>query len=236
MADTSRTNPWFGISMALIGVMVGYGVALGTSGGRALPANIAAPAAVAPTPSAPAAPATADNVRKVDATDHVRGKADATISIISYEDFQCPFCQRVHGTLMQALEKNKDDVNIVFRHFPLSFHESAQPTAEASECVAELGGNDAFWKFVDVVFEKGADKTKLSGYATEAGVDAKKFDECMTSGKYTAQVNAQMTEGTNAGVSGTPGNIVINNKTGKTQVVSGAQPIESFQSAIDALK
>lgn len=241
MADSPRSNPWFGISMSLIGVIVGYGIALGTNagfGGRAgLPANVAnPPAAAAPTPSAPAEPTTADNVKKVDAaTDHIKGNADATISVISYEDFQCPFCQRVHGTLMQVLEKNKD-VNLVFRHFPLSFHENAKPTAEASECVAELGGNTAFWKFVDVVFEKGADKAKLADYAKESGVDAKKFQDCFSSGKYTAAIDAQETEGTSAGVSGTPGNIVINNKTGKTRVVSGAQPLESFQAAIDALK
>lgn len=224
--------------MALIGVIVGYGVALGTNGnfGAApVPAQIAA----APTPAAPSAPAeptTADNVKAVDAgRDHIRGDKDATISVIEYSDFECPFCARHHPTLVQLIEEN-DDVNWVYRHFPLSFHANAQPAAEASECAADLGGNDAFWKFTDLVYEQGADKTKFSEYAGTAGLNVAAFDACLSSGKFTQYVNDQMAEGSAAGVNGTPGNIIINNKTGKTRIVSGAQPLSALQAAIDALK
>jgi len=224
--------------MALIGVIVGYGVAMGTNGsfgGAAAPAQVADVAApTAPTP--PAEPTTADNVKPVDKkTDHILGDPNSTISIIEYSDYECPFCARNHPTVKQLVTDN-DDVNLVYRHYPLSFHANAQATAEGSECVASLGGNDAFWKFTEAVFDQGADKAKLRGYAESAGVSGTKFDDCMNSGKFTQAVNDHFAEGSAAGVNGTPGNIIINNKTGKTRMVSGAQPAANFQAAIDALR
>lgn len=87
-------------------------------------------------------------------TDHVRGDETADIAIIEYSDFQCPFCQRVHSILRQVLEKNDGKIMWIYRHFPLSqIHPNARKLAEGSECVAELGGDDAFWKYTDKVFE-----------------------------------------------------------------------------------
>ncbi len=237
MSD-SHTNPWFGISMALIGVIAGYGIALssgsvGSPSPTAQVANAPSPAA-APTPTPE--PQTADNVKPVDTErDHIRGNRNAKIAVIEYADYECPFCARNHPT-MEQLVTNNDDVMWIYRHFPLAFHPSATPTAEASECVWEQGGDDAFWKFNDTVFTSGANVAKNEEYATQSGVDAAKFTECMSSGKYTQYVQDEMAAGSAAGISGTPGVIVLNIKTGKTQIVSGAQPIASFQAAIDALK
>ena len=237
MSESSSTN-WFGISMVLIGVIVGYGVAM--SGGSGAPTAKAPTAAVAPTPTPtpsapPAAPEAKDVVPVDPKEDYIRGNPKALISIIEYSDFECPFCARHHPT-MQAMVDNNDDVNWVYRHFPLSFHPNAAITSEGSECAGELGGNDAFWKFTDLVFEKGAKKENLVGYAEEAGLDAGKFQDCLDSGKYTQKVKDQMAGGSAGGVTGTPGNIVINNKTGETRLVSGAQPESAFQAAVDALR
>jgi protein-disulfide isomerase len=85
--------------------------------------------------------------------DHVRGDRDAQIVLIEYSDFQCPFCSRFHPTAQQVVEEFNGQVMWVYRHFPLdSIHPVARKAAEASECVAELGGNDAFWNFVDTIF------------------------------------------------------------------------------------
>jgi protein-disulfide isomerase len=85
--------------------------------------------------------------------DHVRGNKDAQVLLIEYSDFQCPYCQRFHPTTLQVLEEYKDQVGFVYRHFPLDqLHPYARPAAEASECIKELGGEDAFWKFADKAF------------------------------------------------------------------------------------
>lgn len=233
MSNTS--TPWFGISMALVGIIFGYGIATGTS--SSVPA--AAPSAPAAAPSAPSAPApapTAKDVVPVDTDrDHIFGDVNAAITVIEYSDYECPFCSRHHPTLKQVVEDN-DDVNWVYRHFPLGFHPNATPLAEASECVASLGDSDAFWTFTDEIFSKGADAANIEQYAEAAGVDGAAVRKCVDDGTFAQYVQDQMAGGSAGGVSGTPGNIVINNKTGDTRLVSGAQPVSAFQAAVDALR
>lgn len=237
MANES-SNPWFGISMALIGVIAGYGIALGTNvvpssnGGAPAIVDAGAPAA----PSAPAPTAEAKDVPPVDSRDYVRGDRNAPISVIEYSDFECPFCARHHPTMKALMEQYGSDINWVYRHFPLSFHPNAQKAAEASECVGELGGNDKFWEFTDIIFEEGSDNALLADKAERIGIDRAAFESCLNSGKYAQYVADMESAGAASGVTGTPGNIVINNKTGETRIVSGAQPAASFQAAIDALK
>ena len=240
MSETSTNNPWFGVSMALVGVIVGYGVAM-SNGMISAPAPAAAPAA-APTPTAAAQPTpqaaptpSVDNVPEITDADHIRGNPNAAITIIEYSDFECPFCTRHHPTMAQVIEEYPDDVNWVYRHYPLGFHPNAKPSAEAAECAGELGGNDQFWAFSDLIFESGADATKLEGYAAQLGLDATKFKECMDSGRYGQLVDDQLAQGTAAGVRGTPGTFVYDNKTKKAQYVSGAQPFSAFKTIIDAM-
>ncbi|MDA0376097.1 MAG: thioredoxin domain-containing protein [bacterium] len=235
MADSSN-NQWFGISMVLVGVIVGYGVAT-SSGGAPIPAN-APTAAVAPSaaPSAPAPAPTADDVKPVDLKrDHIRGNRKANIALIEYSDAECPFCGRHHPTAQALIDAN-DDVMWVYRHFPLGFHQNATPLAEASECAWEQGGDDAFWAFTDMIFEKGADASRIAEYGDASGVDGQKVQDCVDAGTYAQYVQDDMAGGSAGGVSGTPGNIVLNIKTGETRLVSGAQPLASFQAAVDAIK
>lgn len=89
--------------------------------------------------------------------DHYRGTENPYITIIEYSDFECPFCSRVHGTLKQITE-TYNNVTWVYRHLPLSFHAQAMPSALVSECIASELGNDAFWKFADIIF---GDQKKL---------------------------------------------------------------------------
>lgn len=236
MAD-SNTNPWFGVSMALIGVIVGYGIALsGGAAPAAAPARVADAAPTAAAPTAPAPAPTADDVVPVDLErDHIRGNPDADIAVIEYSDYECPFCSRHHPT-MQSIIDNNDDVMWVYRHFPLSFHPNATPLAEASECVWEQGGNDAFWIFTDLIFEEGADTSKVEDYASRSGVDGTAVKACLDSGKYAQYVKDDMAGGSAGGVTGTPGNIVLHLDSGDTRLVSGAQPEANIQAAIDALR
>ncbi len=92
--------------------------------------------------------------KPVDKDDHIRGSVDAKVKFIEYSDFECPFCKRHHPVMQKIVSAySGNDVAWVYRHLPLvSIHPKAQPLAEASECAAELGGNDGFWAFADAVF------------------------------------------------------------------------------------
>lgn len=241
MTSSQTASPWFAVSMGLLGIIVGYTVAsAGAPLGLPSIATPPPPPAVAPTPPPPAAaPAptpTAPTAQPaaVDAkVDHIRGKADARITLIEYSDFECPFCQRHHPTMRQVLDTYKNDVNWVYRHYPLSFHSKAMPAAKASECVAEVGGNDAFWKFMDVVMEKK--NFDFVAVAKEIGVDEAKYNACIQADTYTTKINAQQQDGANAGVRGTPGTIVIDNKTKQSVFISGAVAFDRFKTTIDGM-
>jgi len=190
-----------------------------------------APVAQQPTePSAPSQP-----VKPVDEkTDHIIGAKNAKVTLIEYSDFECPFCKRHYTTLEDVLKAYPNDVRLVYRHYPLSFHENAMKEAEATECAAELGGNDAFWKYYHKIFTlspgggTGFALDRLVPTAKEIGLDEKKFKECLDSGKYVAKVNQEMAEGAASGVQGTPGTFV------NGQLVEGAQPLATFKAMIDA--
>ena len=183
----------------------------------------------------------AKNVKAVSKTeDHIRGNLDAKISLIEYSDFECPFCKRFHPTPQQVIDDYDGNVNWVYRHFPLGFHDPlATKQAEATECVNELGGNDKFWEYTDLIYTttvsggKGMEIEQLTTLAGQIGIDENKFQECLDSEKYLAHVKQDIKEGSAAGVTGTPGSIVLNNETGDAVAVSGAQPVANFKSIID---
>ena len=185
----------------------------------------------------------ARNVRRPDANrDHIYGNVDAPITLIEYSDFECPFCKRFHPTAKKIVESYNGEVNWVYRHFPLGFHNPlAQLEAEASECAAALGGNKAFWRYADLVYErtnsngKGLDPDMLTPFAGEIGLDEADFRECLESGRMTARVQEDFEEGTRIGITGTPGNIILDNAKGDVAVAAGALPFEELRKMIDRM-
>src|SRR4030042_5019593 len=107
-------------------------------------------------PSAPAAAIeqNLDAMPKLTDKDHIRGSLQADIVLVEYSDLECPFCKTFHPSMLQIQKDYGDKVAWVYRHYPLSFHQNAQKESEASECVAELGGNEAFWKYIDAIYER----------------------------------------------------------------------------------
>jgi protein-disulfide isomerase len=185
----------------------------------------------------------AKNVRKVSKTrDHIFGNPDAEITLIEYSDFECPFCKRFHSTAKQIVEAYEGKVNWVYRHFPLGFHNPlAQKEAEATECANELGGNDIFWKYADLIYERtksngnGLPVTSLVPLAEELGLDAEKFSACLESGRHAERVQDDSREGSEIGITGTPGNVFLHNKTGETVLKSGAYPFDALKIVIDKM-
>lgn len=196
---------------------------------------------VQPTPSPSNPPSGSGDVKIAAVTDqdHIRGNKNAPISIIEFSDLECPFCKRFHPTMQQIIDEYDGQVNWVYRHFPLvSLHSKAPKEAEATECAAELGGNDGFWKYIDRLFEitpanNGLDLDELPKIAVSVGLNQKKFEECLDSGKYTTKVANDLSQAQAAGGRGTPYSVII---AGDQKIpVSGALPFSQLKSMIDPL-
>lgn len=188
---------------------------------------------------------TTEKVRAVSADDHIKGNPDAPIKIVTYSDFECPFCQRFHNTMTEMMKKyvENGEVAWVFRQFPLeSLHPvKAKAVAVASECASELGGKDAFWKFSDRYFELTQTNNRtdiekvIPQIAKEIGLDTAKFAECAKSDKYDAKIQADIENAIATGGNGTPWSILIG-PDGKTYPINGAQPVTSIEQLITIAK
>lgn len=172
--------------------------------------------------------------------DHIRGNPGAPVALIEYSDFECPFCKRFHETMKKLVAESKDQVKWVYRHFPLEeLHPvKARKEAVASECAAELGGNDAFWKFADRFFELTPSNnrtdvdTVLPQIAREIGLDAARFASCLASSRHDRRIAEDYQEAVASGGRGTPWSIIVS-KSGRTYPLSGAQPYAAVKQLVD---
>ena len=177
----------------------------------------------------------AQNVASVNGNDHIRGNSKAPVKIIEFSDIECPFCKRFHPTVKQIVDEYKGQVAWVYRHFPLeSIHSRARRAAEASECANRQG---KFWEYHDKLFEnqQSLDINSLKNYASQIGLDNSKFNTCLDRNEAASKVASDLQQATDAQGRGTPYFVLIN-KDGETIVVSGAQPWQSFTSAIQSLQ
>ncbi len=239
----SRTSFVFGLvsGVALISLMTSAGL-LGSSAFAKSTGTSGTVAVADAQPTAAAAAKTktpTGKVPEVTNADHIRGNKDAKVTFIEYSDFECPFCKRFEPTMQQMEKEYGDKVRIVYRHYPLSFHANAQKEAEATECANDLGGNDAFWKYHDAILERttsngtGFALDALVPLAKELGLDETKFKDCLDTGKFAKHVQEDESGGAAAGITGTPGSILID-ASGSSQLLSGAVPYATIKSALDA--
>lgn len=161
--------------------------------------------------------------------DTVKGDKNASVTIIEFSDFECPFCVKFYSQTLPQIEEEyikTGKVKFVYRDFPLSSHANAQKAAEAAECADEQG---KFWEMHDLLFEKGVSSgaSSFKEYAEELGLNTKKFSDCLDSGKYEEEVQKDFADGQSYGVSGTPA-FFING----IELV-GAQPFSAFQQIIE---
>ena len=189
----------------------------------------------------------AKKARAVDPkTDIIFGKADAVVSVIEYSDFECPYCKQFADVPFQVIKDLPDQVNLVWRNFPLPFHDPmATKEAIGAICAAQQGGNDAFWKFSDAIFKgtrsngqgmpASGDDDAVVALARAQALDLDRFKACLASENSRKLVAADLQDGVGAGINGTPGVIVINHKTSKIEVMPGAVPAEVLRSAVDGL-
>jgi protein-disulfide isomerase len=212
---------------------------LKNSGTNSASANVAGNQPTQPSGAPP--PEQAGDVTPVTAEDWVKGDRNARIALIEYSDLECPFCKRFHPTAQQILDEYGGQVMWVYRHFPLAqLHSKAPKEAEAVECAGELAGNEGFWALTDKIFEttpanNGLDLDTLPDLAAEVGLSRAAFTECLDSGRTAERVEADQQSGIEAGITGTPGNILLDTETGETQLIPGALPYAQMSQAIDSM-
>jgi protein-disulfide isomerase len=156
-----------------------------------------------------------------------RGEEKAPVTIVKFEDFQCPFCKQAQATFAEIEARYHDKVKVVHRDFPLDkIHPLARRAAEAARCANEQG---KFWNYHDKLYaiDLSPDPNQLSTLAKEIGLDVTAFDRCLSSGQFKAAVQQDLEQGSQLGVTATPA-FFINGR-----IIVGAQPIEEFSRIID---
>jgi protein-disulfide isomerase len=156
----------------------------------------------------------------------VKGPQNASVTIVEFSDFQCPFCNRVNPTLKKIQSDYGDKVKVAFKHLPLAFHAKA-PAAHKAAVAADQQGK--FWEMHDKIFANQAEMSpaKYVEWAGELGLDVEKFKKDLASDEIAKQVDADKLEAAKLGVTGTPA-FFINGR-----YLSGAQPFEAFKVIID---
>ncbi len=160
------------------------------------------------------------------------GAKDALVTIVEFSDFQCGFCVREYPKLQQLVKEYPNDVKVVFKHYPLSFHKKAKPASAATVLAAKQKGNDAFWEMHDKIIAGGTKKLDvpiLRGYAEEMGLDLAAFDAVMTNpAKIDELLKDDLAEAKKCGVRGTP-TVLING------LKQSPRTIEAYKARIDKI-
>jgi protein-disulfide isomerase len=157
---------------------------------------------------------------------YAKGGSEPLVTIIEFSEFQCPFCSRVIPTLKQIHKTYGDDVRVVFKHSPLSFHKDAQPASKAALAAGEQG---KFWEMHDLLFanQRKLKTADLEGYAKQLGLNMTRFQGDMADARFDDRIKADQALGARFGARGTP-NFFINGRN-----LRGAQPFPSFKRIID---
>lgn len=156
--------------------------------------------------------------------DHFIGPKDAKVTVIEYADFTCPYCQSISGEMREIRDKYKNKVLFIYRNFNIG-HTYSDVAMRAAEAAYLAGGEDAYWKFNEALFNDSAWTSstymdtetlegKLKDYARNSGVDAQKLLDAYhnyTNNNIGAKIDRDKTLGSNSNVQGTP-TIIVNGK------------------------
>jgi protein-disulfide isomerase len=153
------------------------------------------------------------------------GGANAPVTIIEFSDYECPFCKRAEPTVDKVLEAYGDKVRLFYRDYPLPFHATARPAAEAAHCANAQG---KFWEYHQkLMASEELSAEAFKSLADEVGLERAKFDECVAGNGFEEAIQKDMDDGAAAGVNGTPA-FYINGR-----MIDGARPFEQFKEIID---
>jgi len=158
--------------------------------------------------------------------DPILGNVDAPVTVVQWAEYQCPYCSKGADSVAAIRAKYPDQVRVVYKDFPLSFHQRAVPAATAAHCAGE---QDKYWEMGRLLLQdqRNLQDPQIIGYANQLELDMPAWTECYESGKYKDIVMADFEQGTKVGVQATP-TFFVNGI-----MLSGAQPIEKFSVIID---
>jgi protein-disulfide isomerase len=140
----------------------------------------------------------------VDATDHIRGRVDAPLTLVEYGDFECPFCARATGVTGELRDRFGADLRYVFRHLPLpDVHPQAELAARAAVAADAQG---RFWDMHDELFthQDELEFEDIVGYAADLGLDVEVFLRDLDAEETAARVRADVASAEASGARGTP--------------------------------
>lgn len=137
------------------------------------------------------------------------GEASALVTMVLFEDFECPFCKQLQGAIKSVREKVGKDLRVVYKHNPLPFHKNASAAAEAAEAARAQG---KFWELHDILFANQDKLTAgLRALAEQAKLDMSQYDNAMSAHGARGRIAADMEQAAALGARGTP-NIFINGR------------------------
>jgi protein-disulfide isomerase len=162
--------------------------------------------------------------------DHIRGRADAPLTLVEYGDFECPFCGKATGVVRELVTRFGDDLRYVFRHLPLTdVHEHAELAAQAAEAA---GAQERFWEMHDLMF-RHQDELQLEdliGYAGDLGLDVEQFTRDLGEGRHAERVRMDAASAEASGARGTPTFFIGDHRH------IGAHDTETLASALEAAR
>jgi protein-disulfide isomerase len=167
-------------------------------------------------------------VTKVTADDHVRGRADAPVTVLEYGDYECPYCRGAARDVHEMLARYPDSVRFVFRNFPIAqLHPHAVQAAEAAEAA---GAQGKFWPMYELLLQPASrlDLASLLDYGADLGLDKGRFRDEVTGQAHAAKIERDVQEGIRDGVNATP-KFYVNGER-----LDGKLPLEGLEDSIRA--
>ena len=146
------------------------------------------------------------------------GPAQAPVTIVEFTDYQCPYCHQAQMTIDEVLSRYEGKVRLVHLDFPLDFHSEAVPAARAARCAGEQG---KFWEYHHSLMTQNGSlqPDDLKDRAAKLRLSERAFGSCLSSDRHDASIQAELKQGTDLGVTGTPAYFV------NGRMLSGAHPV-----------
>ena len=166
----------------------------------------------------------------------IYGSENAKITVLEFADASCSFCKRQiwqNKTIDNVMAQYPNDVNVIFKNFPI-FNETA---AQAMACAEDYLSPKNYHEYVIAVFQtdNATSIDALANLASNYGADATTIANCVNNGEKAEEVNTTMSEGKTLGIIGAPSSVIINNESGEFTIIPGAYPVEDFIEAISKL-
>ncbi len=237
-STTGQIPSWIFVAFALLGVAIFALVLLGTDPPPEVESTIRT---VNPVDTWQAAPVT--SLTYVAERDYAIGPDDPAVSVAVFSDFECPYCQDASSELRRLYERYPDNVQLVFRNYPLdmSCNENMKQTGHLYSCKAAVmarcaGAQDHFWEMHDAIFElPQLNVSTLDGLPEELGLSAEAFTACVGNEQTMADVQVDIEEGRTLGLTGTPAVFVNGRKMAsfRTTTLSAIVDHVLFESGSD---